>query len=88
MRESKFYGICDAVEEINENITDDYVPTVSDIDGNVAAYGIEEQVEIISYFASNPFKRQGNSLANDYEYKKTVAHCMELLNQVQLQEEI
>lgn len=88
MREDKFYDICDSTEQINENVTEDYFPTCEEIDNNINAYGLENQLEIIAYFASNPFKRLGNAIMNNPEYQKTVAYCLELLGDIPLQEEV
>ncbi len=86
MKEEKFYEICDAAEAITENITDDYFPSVSEIDESIKAYGLEDQVNVLAYFASNPFKKQNNPLANNNEYIETVKYAKQKLQEVPLTE--
>ncbi len=84
MSEDTFYDICDAVETIKDNITEDYYPSIEKINSYVDAYGLEAQVELLAYYASNPFKRMNNPLADEPDYIATVKHCKKLLNSIAL----
>lgn len=86
MKESKFYDICDKTEEINTNITGGYFPTVEEIEALGADKNPEKYIHIITYFASNPFKRQSNSLQNLIDYENTVKYCKSLLHKISLQQ--
>ena len=88
MREDKFYEICDAAESINTNITEDYFPSPAEIESNINAYGIDSQIDLLAYYASNPFKRQGLPAAEDDDYLDTVKYCKNKLNNVPLEEVI
>ena len=88
MREDKFYEICDAAEAIDKNVTEDYFPSPTEIESNINVYGIDSQIDLLAYFASNPFKRMGNVLAEDDDYLETVKYCKTKLNSVSLEEVI
>ncbi len=85
MKESKFYELCDKTGEISENITGGYFPTVEEMKTMDVEKNPEEYIYIISYFASNPFKRQNNSLRNLRDYEETVRFCKDLLCKIDLQ---
>ena len=85
MKETKFYELCDKTGEINENITGGYFPTVEEMKNMGVDKTPEKYIHIISYFASNPFKRQNNSLRNLRDYEETVRYCKDLLCKIELQ---
>lgn len=88
MTEDRFYDICDAAEAINTSVTGDYFPKVKDIEANIEAYGLESQVEMLAYFATNPFKRTNNPLMDEEDYINTVNYCKEALSKVNIVPEI
>ncbi len=86
MSEEQFYKICDAAEAIDENVTENYFPSPKEIASNIEAYGLDAQVDLLAYYASNPFKRIGNPLAEDCDYLETVNYCRKKLGEVVLAE--
>ncbi len=85
MKEAKFYEICEKTEDINDNITGGYFPTVDELKTMTENKNPEKYINIISYFASNPFKRQRNSLVNLNDYEDTVRYCKELMTKIELE---
>lgn len=84
MKAIDFYEICDGAEAIQENITEGYYPTVEEIDNNISIYGLEDQVPLLAYYASNPFKRMNDPAQDDIEYLDIVKYSKKLLQQIEL----
>ena len=84
MKESTFYDICEAAELIQEDVTNGYFPTIDEIDDGINTYGIEDQVSLLAYYASNPFKRMNNPLKDDIDYLDVVKYAKERLSDVEL----
>ena len=84
MNVTKFYELCDKTEEITDNVTGGYFPTVEELQRMITGKSIEKYIYIISYFASNPFKRQNNKFANLKDYEDTVRFCKEYMTKIEL----
>lgn len=83
MKEEQFYQLLDIWEESPGNITDGYYPTVEELKKCDIENKIEKYANIISYFASDPYKNTDVD-RDDEEYQRTVKCCTKLLYKIKL----
>lgn len=83
MKEKDFYELQDKVEKLKD-VTDGWFPTVDEL----KRYGEDNlktnYIELLSYFASDPFKREQNPDYFSEKYKETVKYCKKLLYNIRL----
>lgn len=82
MKEKELYKISEMVEEAMDDLTEGWYPSVEELDDHKVVENPEKYVAILSYFASNPFKRLGLVSAEEEDYKQTVKHCKQLLYRI------
>lgn len=87
MSEEKFYDQLESIEKIDTNVTNDWYPTVEELKDN----GIEKPentikfFNLISFFATDPFTKQGICGKDDREYHETVSFCKNLILTIPLE---
>ena len=86
MKETEFYDICDSAESITEDITNSYFPSIQEMEDHINVYGLEDQICMLAYFASNPFKRQDNMLKDNPDYLSLVKYAKKRLGEIELTE--
>lgn len=84
MDEDLFYEYLDKAEEINLDITASYYPTIEELETLRVKDNVEKFFPILSYFASDPFKRQNNFQKDDVEYKSMVKYVRDIVNNIEL----
>ncbi len=82
MTANQFYKICDICDDLMDDIVGDYCPAIETLEAHGAASDPEHYVQLLAYFASDPYKRLGRERTD--EYLKTVAYCKDLLTKVAL----
>ena len=78
IKEADFNLMCDIMDELDD-VTEGYFPTVEELSSHNVEENIQEFLPILTYFASDPFKRQGLPDVDNEEYKGTVSYCKRLL---------
>lgn len=82
MKEEQFYKVCDKVDMLPKDFTEEYYPTVEEIKKYNIRNDIKRYLPIIMYFSTNPYS--GTDIEDEEEYIKTVAYCKNLLDEIEL----
>lgn len=89
IKENDFYDMCDIVENLSENITNGYYPTVEELEARNLKNRIldSDVLPFFIYFASNPFKKMDMSQKDEPEYLRTVKYCSDIIQSIELIEQ-
>ena len=82
MEEKKFYKLCDKIEELPDDFTKGYYPTVEELENHKVQDNLEEYLPIILYISKNPYKDK--YVENEEEYQKSVKYCRDLVSKFKL----
>ena len=78
MKEEDFEILLDIAEGFG-NLTEEYYPTVKELEDHNVKENINSFLVIVAYFASDPFKRNHVDPVDPEDYKETVSYCKHLL---------
>lgn len=81
-----FYDILEFVEDLKQDYTCGYYPTVEEFEAQHLTDDMEKVLPLLAYFASDPFKKMGLSEQDDEEYKRFVDYSKKLISKIELTE--
>lgn len=84
MKEKDFFELQDKVEQLKD-LTNGWYPTVEELQKYGENNLKNNFTELLSYFASDPFRREQNPDMFSEKYKDTVKYCRKLLYNIDLQ---
>ena len=80
MKESEYDTLLGIMEEAPTKTVNGYYPTVNALKAKDVERNTEKFLPILTFFASDPYKREGNELiSNDASYQETVRYCRKVL---------
>lgn len=85
MEEQIFFDMIDKAESLSDqNLTEGYFPTITELEEHLNKGNQEDMLPIVSYFANDPFTKQKIDGYTTNEYKATVKFCKDYLSKVEL----
>ena len=87
IKESLFYGVCDAVEEVGDiSFVDGFFPTVDMLKNHQVKNNLHKYLHLVIFYSMDPFGRFDEEVKDSEEYRETVRYCRQLVSEAELKE--